>query len=311
MLTVTLVATLAAGAAWRQWQAIEVEHSERLRVQAGWLLTGALDWARLILREDGLNGGPDYLSEPWAVPLQESRLSSFLAGNNPSASSDDEAAENAFLSGAITDQQGLLNIGNLVQSADSINPDAHRAFAKLFDTLGLPNQELLALEQGLLSAQTHRGNAPVAPQRWAELVNLGLSPSTLDSLSAYATLLPTTTTLNLNTASALVIQASIVGMDLASAQSLVNHRTASPFYTLADAQKWAGSLGTAINSTNHGVSSQYFQVVGRLRWDNNLIQETSLVWRNGGSVNTLWRVRGPQTLSASLSTMASLGPNSP
>lgn len=71
MLTVTLVATLAAGALWQQWRAVEVESAERARVQSSWILTGALDWSRLILREDARSGGPDTLSEPWAIPLQE------------------------------------------------------------------------------------------------------------------------------------------------------------------------------------------------------------------------------------------------
>ncbi len=305
MLTVTLVATLAAAAAWQQWREIEVERSERVRVQASWLLTGALDWSRLILREDGLNGGPDYLSEPWAVPLQESKLSSFLAGNNQPVSDPSQDLENAFLSGTITDQQGLLNVTNLLLSSGGINPSAHQAFVKLFGILGLPVQELSSLEQNLLNTQTSSPspNAVIAPQRWAELVNLGLGPNTLNVLSDYATILPTTTTLNLNTAPALVIQAAIPGIDLASAQNLVNHRTTSPFYNLSDAQKWLGNFGTAINSTDHGVSSQYFQVLGRLRWDNTVIQETSLVWRSGSSVSTLWRVRGSQGPSSSLSTI--------
>ncbi|HQS33035.1 MAG TPA: type II secretion system protein GspK, partial [Polaromonas sp.] len=64
MLTVTLVATFAASALWQQWRSVEVETAERARVQAGWILTGALDWSRLILREDGRAGGADYLAEP-------------------------------------------------------------------------------------------------------------------------------------------------------------------------------------------------------------------------------------------------------
>ena len=83
MLTVALVATFAAGALWQQWKSIEVEGAERQRTQARWLLTGALDWARVILREDARAGDAsaptDHLAEPWAVPLQEARLSSFLA----------------------------------------------------------------------------------------------------------------------------------------------------------------------------------------------------------------------------------------
>jgi general secretion pathway protein K len=58
MVIVTLVATLAAGMVWQQWRAIEVETAERARVQSSWLLDGALDWARLILREDAREGGP-------------------------------------------------------------------------------------------------------------------------------------------------------------------------------------------------------------------------------------------------------------
>ena len=78
MLTVTLVATFAAAALWQQWRATEVESAERARVQASWVLIGALDWSRLILREDGRSGETDNLTEPWAVPLEEARLSSFL-----------------------------------------------------------------------------------------------------------------------------------------------------------------------------------------------------------------------------------------
>ena len=59
MLTVSLVAMLAAGAAWQQWRTIEVESTERQHAQAQWLLLGALDWARIILREDARSGNPD------------------------------------------------------------------------------------------------------------------------------------------------------------------------------------------------------------------------------------------------------------
>ncbi|MBC7602922.1 MAG: general secretion pathway protein GspK, partial [Ramlibacter sp.] len=58
MLTVALVATFAAAALWQQWRSIEVETAERARVQSSWILTGAPDWARLVLRED-LRSGND------------------------------------------------------------------------------------------------------------------------------------------------------------------------------------------------------------------------------------------------------------
>jgi len=79
MLTVTLVATFAAAALWQQWRTVEIEAAERSRTQMQWVLNGALDWARLILQEDGRDSQVDHLSEPWALPLKEARLSSFLA----------------------------------------------------------------------------------------------------------------------------------------------------------------------------------------------------------------------------------------
>ncbi len=52
MIIVTLVVTLAGAMVWQQWRAVQVEAAERARTQSAWILTGALDWARLILRED-------------------------------------------------------------------------------------------------------------------------------------------------------------------------------------------------------------------------------------------------------------------
>ena len=71
MIIVSLVATLAVGMVWQQWQAVQVEAAERSQAQARWILNGALDWARLILREDARaalgvmgEGGVIDLSQP-------------------------------------------------------------------------------------------------------------------------------------------------------------------------------------------------------------------------------------------------------
>jgi general secretion pathway protein K len=107
MLTVTLVATIAASAVWQQWRNLEVEGAERTRVQAAWLLLGGLDFSRQVLRQDARVGGPDSLSEPWSVPLAEARLSTFLQASNNQSNADDSSidAAQAFLSGAIVDAQ--------------------------------------------------------------------------------------------------------------------------------------------------------------------------------------------------------------
>src|SRR5689334_5923452 len=109
MIIVTLIATLAASMVWQQWRAVQVEAAERARTQSAWILSGALDWARLILREDQRSGKVTALTEPWAVPLAEARLSTFLAADKDN--NTDDGIE-AFLSGSISDAQGRYNLTN-------------------------------------------------------------------------------------------------------------------------------------------------------------------------------------------------------
>ena len=168
MLTVTLVATFAAAALWQQWRAVEVEAAERARVQSGWVLIGALDWSRLILREDaragGGTGGADHLAEPWAVPLEEAKLTSFLAADKNIASDALEGLPDAFLSGRIIDAQSKLNVLNLVESGKPATASV-AAFTKLFELLGLPAQELAVLTVNLQQALPPAAAPPAGRHR--------------------------------------------------------------------------------------------------------------------------------------------------
>ncbi|WP_051984260.1 type II secretion system minor pseudopilin GspK [Polaromonas sp. CG_9.11] len=298
MLTVALVASLAAGALWQQWRSVEVEAAERARVQSLWLLTGALDWARLILREDARSGGADYLSEPWAVPLEEARLSTFLAADKKTNPDDEATASQTFLSGLITDLQSRLNIINLVESGGKVSEPSVKAFAKLFELLGLPPGELQVLVENLrLALDTSPENAaaqqaPLLPQRIDQLVWLGLSAPSLAVLRPYITLLPVRTPVNLNTASATVLSACIPSLEMGQAQRLVNTRQANHFKTLAEVTAQLGQTALPLNEAQHSVNSRFFEVQGRLRLDQAVVEERSVVQRDGLEVKTLWRDRG-------------------
>ncbi|WP_035225241.1 type II secretion system minor pseudopilin GspK [Paracidovorax oryzae] len=323
MLTVALVATFAAAAMWQQWRAVEVESAERARVQSAWLLVGALDWSRLILREDLLargGDGTDHLAEPWAVPLEEARLSTFLAAGPEGAAAEPDASTdtaNAFLSGQITDLQSRLNAYNLVEGG-AVSAPALRQFSRLFDALGLPQQELQQLAEGLRKAMaqsnaagagntgagTATGTAapaaaapadlasvPLMPRSFTQLTWLGLSASTVAALEPYATLLPRRTPVNLNTASAQVLQASIEGLDMAGAQRLVQARESQHFKTTADATRQLGG-SLQIPPETHSTMSSYYEVRGRLRLGDTVVEERSLVYKAGSTARTLWRERG-------------------
>ena len=261
----------------------------RSRQQAGWILTGALDWARLILREDSRTnqntGAGDHLSEPWAIGLQEARLSSFLAvdkNNDPPPTLD------AFLSGAITDEQGRLNFANLVDQGKLSEPDV-QAFERLFEQLGLPTTELnTAARQWLAASQPLKppdgqpapppqtGDVPLLPRRLAQLTWLGLSAASVQALSPFATVLPERTPVNLNTASVEVLVASIPGLDTARARRLLEQRALRPFKTLADATAVLGDTTPALQERHQATTSRYFQVLGRLRLGDRVVQERSL-----------------------------------
>jgi len=296
MLTVALVATFAAGALWQQWKSVEVEGAERQRTQARWLLTGALDWARVILREDARAGDAntptDHLAEPWAVPLQEARLSAFLAAlpdGTGNTLEDEKFAQQVLLSGQVNDLQGRLNVTNLLQG-EQLDGKTVLAFERLFDALGVPSAQLSLLTQGLLAAQKQNSNSPLMPQRVGQLTWLGLSPQALQTLSAHITVLPNRTAVNLNTASVPVLYASVPSLSLADAQRLVQQRERQHWASVDDFQK---SLGrTASLENTHSVNTRYFEVLGRLRMPQTVLQERSLVQRDGQDLKVLWRESG-------------------
>ena len=297
MLIVTLVATFAASAMWQQWRAVEVETAERGHVQSAWILVGALDWSRLILREDGRSGGADHLAEPWAVPLQEARLSTFLAADRNVSQVDDASTDTteAFLSGQISDLQGRLNLRNLTGTATD-QAGALAQFARLFERLGLPRQELALLASGLQRAQAApaedgSADAPLMPPTVSQLGWLGLTPATIAALSPHVTLLPVRTPVNINTANVNVLMAAIEGLDMASAQQIVQTRETRHFRSLEDARPLLGaSYDRAAGSL--AVASSYFEVRGRLRLGDAMVDERSLVRKIGMEVTTLWRERG-------------------
>ncbi|MEN5180378.1 type II secretion system minor pseudopilin GspK [Comamonas testosteroni] len=298
MLTVTLVATIAASAVWQQWRNLEVEGAERTRVQAAWLLLGGLDFSRQILRHDArTSGGTDSLTEPWSVPLAEARLSTFLQATNNQTNVDDATidAAQAFLSGAVVDAQARLNIRNLV-SSNALNPTTRRQFERLFERLGLPSAELTLLSQQALAALRSEGktaNAPLLPRTYKELAWWGLSPATLAALEPYVTLLPQTSLVNINTASPTVIWAAVDGLDFATAQQIAQMRTTKAFENTTDIkQRFPNNqaLSAAIGLLD--VRTAYFEVWARLRFDDLVVQEKSLVYRQGLSVSTVVRERG-------------------
>jgi general secretion pathway protein K len=311
MIIVALVATLAGSMVWQQWRAIQVEAAERARTQSAWILSGALDWARLILREDARNGPIDHLGEPWAVPLAEARLSTFLAADKDNT--DD--APDAFLSGAITDAQAHYNLTNLV-NGNRVDPLEVAVLQRLCETVGvsadvatriasalrdaappmpaasMPAASMPAASStsGVADAPPAPADPPLMPRSVRQLGWLGIDPQALRLLEPYVVILPEKAWVNVNTAPREVLAAAIAGLDLATAERIVQARQRAPLKSIADLQALAPGL-PAGSFERLMVGSSFFEVRGRLRLGDVVLEQRSLVQRRGLDVVVLQRER--------------------
>ncbi|HEY2927596.1 type II secretion system minor pseudopilin GspK [Piscinibacter sp.] len=293
MIIVTLVATLAVSMVWQQWRAVQVEAAERARTQSAWILSGALDWARLILREDkkGSSGEVDHLGEPWAVPLAEARVSTFLAADKDNTDSGPEA----FLSGSIVDAQSRYNLRNLLDDRGKVIPAELALLQRLLDSAGVASDVAARIATGLQDATAPPGsggnrNPPLMPQTVAQLGWLGVDAEALNRMAPYVVLLPRRTPVNLNTAPREVIAAAIDGLDLGSAERLVQVRQRAPFKNLEQAKAQLPG-GITPDPQRVGVASNFFEIHGRLRLDDRVLDESSLVERRGLEIVPLSRQR--------------------
>jgi general secretion pathway protein K len=305
MVIVTLVSTLAASMVWQQWRATQVESAERIRTQSSWVLSGALDWARLILREDAKNGGADHLGEPWAIPLAEARLSTFLATDSNNNSADSEDAPEAFLSGKVEDAHAKYNLRRLLADTGDVDPAEVAVFKRLLASLSMPpsladgiasalRKSVLAVASlsdsdalAKLGGEKGRAQAPIVPHSYDQILWLGLDAGTLERLRPYVTLLPQRDTqVNINTAPKEVIAAVVDNLDLARAARLVQARQRNPAKDSVS-NFVTQQIGEGVPQwvlTRLSLDSKFFEVKGRLRFEDNIIEQRHLVERTANDV---------------------------
>ncbi|HEX5687058.1 MAG TPA: type II secretion system minor pseudopilin GspK [Ideonella sp.] len=307
MLIVTLVATLAAGMVWQQWKGIEVEAAERARAQATWLIEGATDFSRLILRTDAQDRehpNIDTLNEPWNTPLKDVKLSDFLAADK---NNTEDTGLEAFLSGQITDAQSRYNLKNLITDEDA---DAAKELAKLrrlCEALGIPPETANRIADGMKGADLAEDQlddeeavspgAPLPPQRVQQLTWFGLDADAVRRLAPYVIILPGETNVNLLTAPPEVLVAVLDGLDRGSAERFAQKRLSVDVRTLNDLKPLLPEkVHAQLNDgeANHiGINSNSFEILGELRYENFSLRELTLVTRRGQEVVVLRRERLP------------------
>ena len=298
LLLTTLAVTIVASLFWQQQVQVRSMENQRLHLQTKWILRGALDWARLVLRQDGIDN-PNYtsLTAVWNTPLAETRLDQYIERDRVQGEIFD-----ATLSGRIIDATSRYNLTNLANGP--VVDDEHvkiykRLLANLKIDQALAERTAKAVADGAAPLPAQAGTAapvlartsvPMPLTRLDDLLAIpGYTIAIVDKLREFAIVLPGgAETVNVNTAPAEVIAALTDNFSVSQATALVERRKQAYYRQKTDftAQLFNGVSAPA--DAVYDVKSEYFLVASRVRLDRAALDAEALVHRelNGQTFKT-------------------------
>jgi len=280
LLVIGLCSTIIAGMVWQQnLQARQIE-IQRDKVQVNWLQRGAVDWARLILTEDLKNNSHDHLGEVWALPISDSQLDDFLKKVELGVE-----LKGTSLKGQLFDAQSKFNLANLWDSRfQSVQPSGILVFERLLEINGLDKKYAQQLSQKVLERDLPPGKLKDIP------AIISMSDQEWRTLKDDLILLPEATLINVNTASAKVIFASMSGLSQSNAEAIVSERAKKPFVTISEFRTFLGNMGFSNanqNSVNQvGVSSRFFIAQAEIKHGSRVFVRSSLIERGNKASST-------------------------
>ncbi len=264
---------------------------------------GAEEWAMAILARDQENNTYDAYDDNnywWnkGVPLEFLLPGGYIKGN-------------------IDDAQGKLNVNALMQG-DKVDPKIYKRFERLFNSLGIDAALVGAIKDWIDIDQDFTGSggaeadiyigleSPYLPadQPMEDISELrlvhGIDEETYNLLLPHITALPTDTPLNLNTASALVLESLDENIPPGTGEELVSDRKEEPYKNLSDFTSHPSlrnivTLSANINADNStDVQSKYFLLNTKCVIGDSQVKMISMIHRGGG--NTLNVVKRSQKL---------------
>lgn len=259
---------------------------------------GAEEWAMAILARDlEDNGGHDGFDEAWwnnGEPLVFP-----LPGG--------------FIEGKLEDVQGKLNV-NLLIKAGKPDPVMFKRFERLFASLEINTglvgavQDWIDVDQNFTGADGAEADIYIgleppylpADQLMQDISELrlvhGIDEETYYKLLPHVTALPSNTVLNLNTASANVLESLGLNIPQGVGEELVAEREDKPFKSPIDFAKHPRLQGITldINDGTVGVGSNYFILNTKSVIGSSQVKMVSMIHRGGG--NNLTVVKRSQKL---------------
>jgi general secretion pathway protein K len=298
LLLTTLAITIVASLFWQQQVQVRSIENQRLQLQKQWILRGALDWTRLILREDARNDARftkiDHLGEPWAVPLAETRLDQYVEN----ARADSEVPD-AALSGSIVDAQSRFNLTNLCPDGEVKEAEV-AAFGRLLTFLQQNPALARATADSMAQAQKKPGGTagsasntsapqPMNIEQVDDLLAVpGFTPEMLAKLKDFVVVLPRSTPVNVNTASAEVLAARVDKLSLSDATRLVVEREGKWFKTAEDFKQSLPGKSLGSDAEQIAVATNYFLVNGNVRLSRAGMEMQALIDRTQTNPKVLW-----------------------
>ncbi|MBA5637229.1 type II secretion system minor pseudopilin GspK [Duganella sp. LX20W] len=288
LLLTTLAVTIVASLFWQQQVQVRSMENQRLQLQTRWILRGALDWARLILRQDGMDRGRvTTLDGVWATPLAETRLDQYVERERVEGENF-----NATLSGQMTDAQSRYNLANLAVSRAPVAEQV-AVFQRLLTVLQLDGSLAQAVADEVARAQqpaaqgqaasnalpVRAGTEPMEMMRAEDLLAVaGFTPQAIERLRDFVIVLPAQTAINVNTAPVELLAALPENFSMAEAAALAYHRKQAYFN---DVGTYKSQLnGKQVSSkVNIDIRSDYFLVLSKVRLDRANLDAQALIQR--------------------------------
>ena len=291
MLVVALGTMIAVNLMWKASLDLRRTTSALAADQGLMYLQGAEAWAGDILRQDQVDSiESDHLGEIWAAELPPMPV------------------DGGVISGRVEDLQGRFNLNNLVTSQGEEDEIARRQFERLLEMLELdPSLAGVAVDWLDPDAETkfpfgaeddvYSGFDP--PYRASNTVItspselMAMSGFELDSyrlLLPYVTALPSGTTLNVNTASDVLLASLSDDIDLSRGAALIEERGGADFPDIS--ASFEGDVEPEVLQRIDGVS-QYFLLTASVAIGTNQFTMYSVLQRdNSGIVRAIFRSLG-------------------
>jgi general secretion pathway protein K len=290
MLITALATMVAANLAWDN--ALDIRRTMVLlhNEQAVQVALGAESWVIGILQQDRQDSETDHLGEIWALDIPGFPI------------------EGGDVTGVIEDLQGRFNVNNLIDQNGQVEQESLEQFRRLLEALGLdtrfagiaadwidsdaeasfPDGAEDAIYTGILPPYRSANQSLSSASELAALE--GMDRQSFLILRPHITALPGRTNVNVNTATAAVLQSLDENMSVADVEGLITERESAGF---ADIQTAFQSLVTPDVLNTLEESTSYFQLKVVVRIDTVRVTLYSVLQRGPqGGVTPILRSFG-------------------